>query len=109
MIAVIAGPERLFPAVDGNSKAAGDLIASETGVSDLISNIQALLQAAAWLEIPVLVSEQDPQGLGVTLPSLAALLPAQTPVSEKRCFAAVAQVDWYGIINSRVVNAPKCY
>jgi len=50
-----------------------------------------LLQAAQELEVPVLVSEQYPSGLGPTVPDLLSLLPEETERHSKKVFSA-AQV-----------------
>lgn len=49
-----------------------------------------LLQAAARLNIPVLVTEQYPQGLGATVPEVAAKLPEGSMRVEKTSFSACA-------------------
>ncbi|MGH6948867.1 MAG: hydrolase [Kiloniellales bacterium] len=49
-------------------------IADRAGIID---NARRLLSAARLLEVPAVVSEQYPQGLGGTLPELAGLLPAE--------------------------------
>jgi len=54
--------ERLLPAM-----AEGEAVVGRAAI---------LLQAAATLGVPVLASEQYPQGLGPTVPALTALLPA---------------------------------
>ena len=53
----------------------------------LLRNLAILMQAASTLEIPVVVTEQYPRGLGSTLPDLAALAPADAIV-EKIEFSA---------------------
>lgn len=89
VIAVIDVQEGLFHAIKEDTRSTAE------GKGGMLVRIQALLQAAGWLGIPVLVSEQYPQGLGSTLSSLSAALPAQTSVFEKRCFAASADIAWY--------------
>lgn len=50
-------------------------------------NTIILLQAAGTLEIPVLVTEQYPKGIGPTLPDVAAAFPEGQAVHEKVCFS----------------------
>lgn len=50
-------------------------------------NTRLLLKAADLLGIPVLASEQYPQGLGPLEPSVAECLPASTKRFEKTCFS----------------------
>jgi nicotinamidase-related amidase len=49
--------ERLVPAIDGGG--------------DVVANAGRLLAAAEELSVPVLMTEQNPQGLGPTVPELA--------------------------------------
>lgn len=53
----------------------------------VLRNSATLLQAASLLQIPVLVSEQYPKGLGKTDSILAQSLPPNTPSFEKTCFS----------------------
>lgn len=51
----------------------------------LLKQAAILLQAAQWLDIPLLFSEQYPQGLGATAPSLRQHLPADfVPITKTR-------------------------
>ncbi len=56
----------------------------------VVKNAAILAEAAGLLEIPVLVSEQYPRGLGATVPPLAAKLPGSARVVEKVEFDACA-------------------
>lgn len=68
--------ERLVPAVAGHQS-----IVAKAGV---------LLRAARRLEVPVLLTEQYPKGLGRVVPEIAEIAPEAEPV-EKLCFAAPAE------------------
>jgi nicotinamidase-related amidase len=48
----------------------------------VIKNAQILLQAAQSLEISAIISEQYPQGLGATVPALAAFVPPNNIISK---------------------------
>jgi len=63
------------------------VMAEAGGVSQCVT---VLLAAAQRLAVPVLVTEQYPQGLGATEPALLAALPAQTPVLAKTGFSCCA-------------------
>ena len=54
-------------------------------------DIQFMLDTAAILNLPVLATEQYPQGLGSTLPSIKAKLP--NPRVEKLTFSCCGQAD----------------
>ena len=56
----------------------------------VIKNSGILAQAAALLEVPVIVTEQYPSGLGNTLPELLELLPNAKPI-EKITFSCMAE------------------
>ena len=51
----------------------------------LLDSISRLVRGAVVLEVPIILTEQYPQGLGETLPELKELMPGVTPV-EKTCF-----------------------
>lgn len=55
----------------------------------VIKNCGILAQAATMLEVPILLTEQYPQGLGNTAPELLAFLPNIIPV-EKISFSCMA-------------------
>lgn len=70
-----------------------------------IHNNQAVLQTAAWvlevareLDVPVLITEQYPQGLGATAPVLAELIPADH-VLQKMHFSALREPDIIAAVN----------
>ena len=53
-----------------------------------------LIEAARQLEVPVVVTEQYPKGLGPTVDAIAGLLPNGAPVVEKTTFSAARNVDF---------------
>ncbi|MDO9204049.1 isochorismatase family protein [Methylotenera sp.] len=55
-----------------------------------IKNAGILAQAASLLEVPTIITEQYPKGLGNTVPELQAILPSIKPV-EKICFSCLAE------------------
>ena len=57
----------------------------------LMDNLQRLIKGIKVLEIPVLVTEQYPQGLGSTIPEIAQLLPDCRPLP-KVCFSCCGDV-----------------
>ena len=63
--------ERLFPAMYEKEK--------------LLRNVVRLIQGAKVLEIPIILTEQYPRGLGPTIPEIKTLVPDIKPI-EKVCF-----------------------
>lgn len=72
---VVDVQERLLPHIDGWQR--------------LLEQVRWLVRVAQKLEVPVMASEQYPQGIGRTHPEVAALLPAGATV-EKTHFSCVA-------------------
>jgi nicotinamidase-related amidase len=64
--------ERLFPVMFDKEK--------------LLRNVLKLIKGAQVLEIPIILTEQYPKGLGPTLPEIKALLPNAKTI-EKTCFS----------------------
>lgn len=63
--------ERLFPVMFEKEK--------------LLKNVIKLVKGAKVLEIPIILTEQYPKGLGPTLPEIKELIPGVVPI-EKVCF-----------------------
>jgi len=74
VLVVVDVQERLFNAMDAERR------------DDMVANVKILASAARRLDVPVLVTEQYPRGLGRTLPELRALL-GDTPPFEKTAFS----------------------
>jgi nicotinamidase-related amidase len=74
VLVVVDVQERLFNAMDADRR------------DDMVANVKILASAARRLDVPVLVTEQYPRGLGRTLPELRALL-GDTPPFEKTAFS----------------------
>jgi isochorismate hydrolase len=70
--------------VDIQARLAPAMAARQT----VIDNARILIEAAERLNVPMLVSEQYPRGLGPTVPELAALVPADRKV-EKMHFSCI--------------------
>jgi nicotinamidase-related amidase len=64
--------ERLFPVMQDKEK--------------LLNNVVKLTKGAVALELPIIVTEQYPKGLGPTIPEIKGLIPDLKPV-EKVCFS----------------------
>src|SRR4030042_1129302 len=64
--------ERLFPVMHNKEK--------------LLNNVVKLINGAKVLEIPLILTEQYPKGLGPTIPEIKELIPDVKPV-EKVCFS----------------------
>jgi nicotinamidase-related amidase len=62
------------------------------------ANVAALVRGARVLDIPVLVSEQYPKGLGRTVPEVSRHLDGIEPV-EKLCFSAAGDADFAKRLN----------
>jgi nicotinamidase-related amidase len=71
VLVLIDFQERLFPVMHEKDK--------------LLRNVLKLIEGAKVLEIPIVLTEQYPKGLGPTLPEIKELLPEIKPV-EKVCF-----------------------
>ena len=71
LLVAIDFQERLYPTMHDKEK--------------LLKQVVKLIQGARVLDIPVILTEQYPRGLGPTLPEIAGLLPDMAPV-EKTCF-----------------------
>jgi nicotinamidase-related amidase len=65
-------------------------VMEQDAMQTTIKNCGILAAAANMLEVPVLISEQYPKGLGNTVPELLALLPNIKPV-EKTTFSCLAE------------------
>ncbi|MGE3331362.1 MAG: hydrolase [Candidatus Melainabacteria bacterium] len=59
------------------------------GVDLIVERCLRLVQASGILGLPVIVTEQYPQGLGPTAPALAEALPPGSPVYEKTTFSSL--------------------
>lgn len=75
-LVVIDLQARLVPAVAGHDR--------------VVANAAVLMRAARRLDVPMLLTEQYPKGLGRLVPEIAELAPAGATV-EKLCFAAPAE------------------
>jgi nicotinamidase-related amidase len=72
VLVLIDYQERLFPVMYEKER--------------LLTNVLKLVKGTAALELPIIVTEQYPKGLGPTLPEIKGLIPGFTAV-EKVCFS----------------------
>jgi len=72
ILVLIDFQERLFPVMHDKEK--------------LLNNVVKLTKGALALELPVIVTEQYPKGLGPTIPEIKTIIPNVKPV-EKTCFS----------------------
>ena len=79
-LVVIDMQERLMPAI-----AEGDAVTRAAGI---------LIEASRQLDVPVVVTEQYPKGLGPTVDAIAGLLPNDAAVVEKTTFSAARNLDF---------------
>jgi nicotinamidase-related amidase len=75
VLLVIDVQEKLFRAIYQNEQ--------------LLDNLQRLIKGIKVLEVPMVVTEQYPQGLGATIPEIAQLIPDIKPLP-KVCFSCCA-------------------
>jgi len=74
VLTIVDVQERLFNAMDAERR------------DDMVANVKILATAARRLDVPVLLTEQYPKGLGRTLPEVKTLLADVTPF-EKTTFS----------------------
>ena len=65
----------------------------------VFDNAQRLIKGAQILEIPIIVTEQNPKGLGPTVPEIAALFPQFQPLP-KFSFSCCADADFSRTLTS---------
>jgi len=73
LLVIVDVQERLMPAVLHERQ--------------IVFNVRRLLEAAQAIDVPVVVTEQYPQGLGNTVQELASFIPKDAPVLPKKSFS----------------------
>lgn len=81
----------------------GKLAAMVDKSEDLLANIQTLIQACNILKLPIILLEQNPQGLGKTVPQLKQLLPDHVAF-EKHTFNACANGGFMNAISESSIQ-----
>ena len=82
------------------------LVPAMSRASEAVARQQLLLKACPLLGVPVLASEQYPQGLGGTIPELRELLPADARTIAKTgfsCFEEAAFVRQLESLGARTL------
>jgi nicotinamidase-related amidase len=88
----LASDKSLLVIVDLQTKLSA---AMESVAAELVSkNIVRLIEAANLLDIPIVVTEQYPQGLGVTEEAISRKLFLSTPIFEKSSFSCCGCVGF---------------
>ena len=87
VLVVVDVQERLVPAVPDRDS--------------IVWNTRRLIDGAKLFDVPVVVTEQYPKGLGPTMPELTAALPVNTPVMEKKSFSACLVPEFLNEIRRR--------
>jgi nicotinamidase-related amidase len=85
---LLSAGNSLLVVVDLQAKLTAAMAESEAQLMTI--NTGRLIKAAGLLHIPVLLTEQYPQGLGPTDPAIAELLPEGTPIFDKTGFSCCA-------------------
>jgi len=80
IVVVIDIQARLQPAIDQGG--------------EVVRHAAMLLDAARVLDVPVLVTEQYPKGLGPTVEEIATRLPNGTPIISKLTFSAARNAEF---------------
>lgn len=70
----------------------------------IVENAVKVASAAKYLDIPVLLTEQYPKGLGHTVPQLNEALPERSEVVEKTYFNALLEDGMLEKLNHTVKN-----
>lgn len=86
MKSAIASTDALWMLIDVQTRLC-DAMQSEA-MAAVVKNIERLIQGAKYLNIPLWVTEQYPEKLGETLPTLQSLLPDYAPRYAKLTFSA---------------------
>ncbi|MSR13531.1 MAG: isochorismatase family protein [Gammaproteobacteria bacterium] len=69
----------------------------------VLQNAALLVRSAELLSVPILCTEQYPEGLGATHPTVAAALPAKVVAIRKTTFSCVGA----SVFHEALVNAPE--
>jgi nicotinamidase-related amidase len=72
----------------------------ETEAEQMTANVRSLIEAAGLLSIPVLLTEQYPQGLGATDTAITELLPIDTLIFDKTGFSCCAAKGFIDAVTS---------
>jgi len=65
----------------------------------LIKQIRILIQGCGILKIPILITEQYPQGLGKSIEPITQVLPDETYCQEKKSFSALTEQVYQQLIS----------
>ncbi|WP_058554389.1 isochorismatase family protein [Thiohalocapsa sp. ML1] len=85
--------------IDAQERLAAAMPKDEVAIS--VANINRLVHAAQALEIPIISTEQYPQGLGKTIDAIRDNLPADAAPTEKTCFSCCTAAGFERALTSQ--------
>ncbi len=66
---------------------------------NLLDNLQRLIKGVQILKVPIVLTEQNPRGLGPTMPELLQLMPEVQPVT-KFCFSCYQEQSFHDALTA---------
>ena len=95
----------IFPTVENALLVVVDLqtklMPAMSHAESIINRAEIMVQGAAELGLDIVVSEQYPKGLGITLPEISTWLPDSAAVIEKTCFSVFGSPEFNTFLSKR--------
>lgn len=74
----------------------------------LIDNVRLAIEGAKLLDMPIIVTEQYPKGLGHTIPEILSILPSNVKIVEKTTFSCFGEKAFKKLLGDTDVNNEIC-